>query len=557
MLLLVACNATAPGNETPPTSTVQTPVATLTSPPLITPLPASPTPEFPPTNTLPPVDLAIEAQHFFLYPAPEIYTGDQVTFQVFPFVPEQLNPADVEVQIRVDGQIVMDSHLTGRNLNGDAVGVYEWVWDTTGLTGEHQINVELDPRDRLIQGDEDAANNELIRIITIDPAAAAPSQWVSLETAHAFVFAISGTAAERDLPYLSGEVERAIQQATDALQETPQKKYEVYFVDRVVGQGGYTSSVITISYLDRNYAGGGLYEVLVHEMIHLLDQQFAANRVTFLAEGVAVWGTGGHYKQENLARRAAALLQTGYYIPLTDLINSFYPAQHEISYLEAASFFSYLVNQYGWPRVREFYATINPRGALSHAAAVDQHLQAHFQRSLSQLEADWLVYLAQQPWNSTDLADLLTGIRTYDTIRRYQSLYDPTAYYLTAWLPYPPAARERGLTADLLRHPQAPVNITLEAMLVSVDQALRGGDFSRANVLLDSVNRVLDNDGAFLDPLSADYWRLVQSAAAAGYEVQRITISGNQATLLTTHPGENRLFNLQFTLNNQGWVLVQ
>ena len=175
MLLLVACNATAPGNETPPTSTVQTPVATLTSPPLITPLPASPTPEFPPTNTLPPVDLAIESQHFFLYPAPEIYTGDQVTFQVFPFVPEQLNPADVEVQIRVDGQIVMDSHLTGRNLNGDAVGVYEWVWDTTGLTGEHQINVELDPRDRLIQGDEDAANNELIRIITIDLAVAVSS----------------------------------------------------------------------------------------------------------------------------------------------------------------------------------------------------------------------------------------------------------------------------------------------------------------------------------------------------------------------------------------------
>ena len=124
-------------------------------------------------------------------------------------------------------------------------------------------------------------------------------------------------------------------------------------------------------------------------------------------------------------------------------------------------------------------------------------------------------------------------------------------------MPYPPTARERGITADLLRHPTAEVNVTLEAMLVSADLALRDGDFNRSNVLLDSVNRVLDNDGAFLDPLASDYWQLVQSAAALGYEVHRLTINGNQATALVTTTTDYRLKAAQFTLNYQGWTLMQ
>ena len=480
-----------------------------------------------------------------------------MTFQVFPYVPDELDSNHVELQIWVDEQLVVDSRLTGRNLNGDAVGVYEWVWDTTGLVGEHAVEVQLDPRDKLIRGDEDATNNTLLVMVAVQTPVSAAATWVSVATQYANVYAISGTAAARDLPFLSGEVDRAIQQAIDTLQETPRQKYEIYFVDRVVGQGGYTSSVITISYLDRMYAGGGLYEVLVHETIHLLDQQIAPNRITFFAEGIAVWATGGHYKPENLDRRAAALLQTEYFLSLDDLINNFYPAQHEVSYLEAASFFKYLVDQYGWARVRDFYATLDTRSSAERAEGVSQHLQRHFGKSLEQLEQDWLAYLARQPWNSTDLTDLMTTIRFYDTMRRYQNGYDPTAYYLTAWLPFPPAARERGLTADFLRSPIAPVNVTLETMLVSADQALRSGNFNRANVLLDSVNRVLDNEGTFLDPLSADYWELVQSAAALGYEVQRITIDGNQATVLITEPGDPQLLSLQFSLNNQGWTLVQ
>ena len=35
------------------------------------------------------------------------------------------------------------------------------------------------------------------------------------------------------------------------------------------------------------------------------------------------------------------------------------------------------------------------------------------------------------------------------------------------------------------------------------------------------------------------------------------TIDGNQATVLITEPGDPQLLSLQFSLNNQGWTLVQ
>ena len=106
--------------------------------------------------------------------------------------------------------MVVDGCLTGRNLHGDAFGVYEWVWDTTGLIGEHAVEVRLDPRDRLISGDENGDNNSLLVVVEVQTPVSAAATWVSVATQYANVYAISGTAAARDLPYLSGEVDRAI-----------------------------------------------------------------------------------------------------------------------------------------------------------------------------------------------------------------------------------------------------------------------------------------------------------------------------------------------------------
>jgi hypothetical protein len=122
-------------------------------------------------------------------------------------------------------------------------------------------------------------------------------------------------------------------------------------------------------------------------------------------------------------------------------------------------------------------------------------------------------------------------IELYDTLRRYQQLNDSSAYFLSAWLPDGPEARQRGILADFVRHPTAPENIALEVMLVAAQQSLEAGDLAQAARLLASVNAVLDADNLFLDPLAADYLEIVGELLAEGYEPQTIILNGETATI--------------------------
>ena len=306
-----------------------------------------------PTETAPPTalpaqtstpdvvtDLALTADGVFLYPVPDLYDGDVVTFQVIADVPAQINPNDVGVEIYIDETLVVADTLRFRNLAGQTIGLYEWVWDSSGQTGLHDLEVRIDPADRIQDGDADPDNNDVLLPLVVNPLAQQPAGergavWVSAAGQYADIFVVSNSSAHRDLPFLVATTDAAIQQASNRLQETPAERLQVYFIERVIGQGGYAGGVMVISYADRDYAGDGLYEVLVHEATHLLDRQIAPNRIPFLAEGVAVWATGGHYKQEDLLSRSAALLAAGLYVPLPQLIDDFYPVQHEIGYLEA------------------------------------------------------------------------------------------------------------------------------------------------------------------------------------------------------------------------------
>ncbi|MCB0007037.1 MAG: hypothetical protein KDE04_11305, partial [Anaerolineales bacterium] len=309
-------------------------------------------------------ELSLMPDDVVLFPVPAIYAGDLVSFQILPDVPADLAPDEILVQIFVDGEILVEGGLVSRNLAGQSIGLFEWVWDTTSRAGVHELRVVLDPDDRIQVGDLNQADNEVRLDVLVKGAADRPvaernAAWLTHETESAVIHVITGTAAHRDLEFVSGIVDAAIQQASQAVGATPAEKLQLYLIERVIGQGGYAGSVMVISYLDRDYAGDGFYEVLVHESVHLIDRQFAPNRIPFLGEGVAVWATGGHYKIEDIDRRAAALLETGLYIPLPALIDDFYPVQHEIGYLAAAGFEKYLIDQYGWGRFRDFYASFD------------------------------------------------------------------------------------------------------------------------------------------------------------------------------------------------------
>ena len=509
----------------------------------------------------PPSDLAVAADDLYFYPIPYVIDGDQVTIQIIPHVPTAVNWEDVTIHVLLDGRELTHGGLRWRNLASSPEALFEWAWDTTGQTGEHEIQVILDRDDIIQAGDEDPANNQVSTIVNVldinaRTASEVNATWVTAENDCCEVHVVTGTAAYRDLTDLLTMLDQAAAQAAARLGEPLKQKIEIYFVDRVIGQGGYAGSAMVISYLDRQYNGQGLYETLVHESVHVIDRQFAPQRISFLAEGVAVWATGGHYKPEDLNMRNAALMAIGEYVPLTNLVNDFYPVQHEIGYLEAGGFVEYLVNTYGWSRFRDFYSNVTLDDAASVAGALDLNLQSYYNKSLVEMEAEWQSYLSALVVEETAVTDLATTIRYYDVMRRYQIHYDPTAYFLTAWLPYPEDVEESGNTADLTRRPRAEVNITLEAMLASADEALRSSDYNLANVLLDSITRVLDNGGIFLDPLATNYLNIVRQAAEEGYEVQHITLNGERAELIVTKANTTFLDKFNMVLNGQEWVLT-
>ena len=544
-----------------PTDTVIPPTDAPTAAPT-----ASPTAQPAPSPTHSPshivaTDLALDAADIVLYPVPVVYAGDKVTFQLLPHVPSSLRVGDVNATILVDGVQVASGPLDRRNWNGQAEGIYEWAWNTTGLAGDHQIEVVLDPTDTIQSGDEDPTNNRVTLTTTVEVASGqaaldAAATWQTTEISCCFVHVVSDTAAARDLTTLLPLLESAVVQAANKLAIMPSQKLHVYLIDRVVGQGGFAGTDMVVSYVDRRYAGGGFYELLVHEATHILDQQFAPQRVTFLAEGLAVWVSGGHYKAEDLNERSAALVATGRYVPLAQLIDDFYPVQHEIGYLEAGGFVTYLIDRGGWSRFKEFYSDISASDAPTVSAALDLNLQAYYGATLAQLESEWLASLQSRSVNPAAVEDLQTTIRYYDIARRYQELYDPTAHYLSAWLPHPTQVRELGNPADLTRRPEEEINITLEVMLVAADTAARAGDYSRANVILASIENILDNGGTIIDPMATSYLRIVRAAAEYGYELHAVDLNGATAQATATQAPDIRLKNLVMEQRGSSWVIL-
>lgn len=578
VLFLTACGGSTNGTQEPaPGQTTTLPaVETATAPPVDpTPSPAPTATAVAPatptaalwdlqpvaTRSAPVTDLAITEDDIFIYPVPEIYEGDAVTFLVRPAVPDFVDHTAVGVDVAVGDVLNLSTTLTTNNLAGSPSALFTWDWDTHGQVGEHEITVTIDPADLIVAGDEDTTNNQVTLTVPVRPASWRPArelgaEWLTAETGCCVLHVVRGTAAHRDLGQLQEMVEAAVQKASTTMGVAPLVTPHFYFIDRVIGQGGYASSTIVISYLDRNYVGEGVAELITHEAVHILDQQFAPNRLPSLAEGLAVWVTGGHYKVDDIDQRVRALRETGLYVPLTQLFDNFYTQQHEIGYVESAGFLNFLVQRYGWEPVKAFYAGAATNGVATPSQIVDGALQRNFGQTLAETESEWLAYLEGLPRDAQAVADLLVTLRYYDLVRDYQLQFDPTAHFLQAWLPYPRDLEERGLTADLNRHPSTPLHITLEVMFLAVDRAIRGGDYGEANLILDSIERALNNDGVFVDPLGMDYNRIVIKLAAVGVEVHQLELDGNQAVALVTEGRRANLREMTLFLRNRTWVLI-
>jgi hypothetical protein len=320
-----------------------------------------------------------------------------------------------------------------------------------------------------------------------------------------------------------------------------------------LGQGGFASEGIYVTYLDRNAADIDLRTVFAHEVVHVLDRQFADKRLPVMSEGLAVYAAGGHYWPEDLDARAAALLALGRYVPLADLARDFFSYQHEISYLEGGALIQYLVDTYGWEQFKTFYGSFQTSEAGNQE--LDRALQEHYGQGLAETEAAWLDHLRAQAPLPGQVDDLRLTLEHFDVMREYQQRRDPSAYFLTAWLPDGRQARERGITADFLRGPASPDDVALEALLASAGRARRAGDYAAAERLLAAVRAALAAEDLGADPVASDYEQIVKTLALQGYTAQAITVTGNMATAIAIRdwPGPK---TLTLRRGASGWQLV-
>ena len=438
--------------------------------------------------TLSPVPSPTPDPQFRLHVHPDgpLYVGDQVSFEVI--TPTDFDTHEKKVEVRLGDQLIGTAGFNPYGIAGRQQATLWWAWDTSMLApGVHLLSFSVTP--------DGPSWQQAIHLYPRNalPVSEREARWESVVTLCCTINFISGTDAALDIETL-GETADAIADNLSLLMPGPEKeKIPVVIMSRTLGHGGFTNGAIYVSYLDRNYAGSTFDMVFNHESVHWLDRTLGGDlRPAIFLEGLAVYQTGGHFKPEPLIPRAAALLSLNWYIPLRPLADSFYPSQHEIGYLEAGALVQYLVETYGWDAFNAFYRDIHPAPSGLQSDAIDLALQSHFGLTLEQLEEDFLAHLQAQPVDLAHIEDVRLSVQFYDTVRRYQQMFDPSAYFQTAWLADASVMRQKNITADYLRRPDGILNKYLENLLVEADVALRSGDNTDTAQRLQALNVMLD-----------------------------------------------------------------
>ncbi len=454
-------------------------------------LPAAPTVSPSATALLPagtPAPSPTPAAEFSVrvHPDGPLYVGDLVSFEAL--APAGFDPKDKVVLLEVGGQMLGEQAFRPFGIGGRSQATFFWVWDTVGLeSGTHALTFTLRPD-----------GFSWTETLTLLPATEVPypepdARWESITSNCCLIYYITGTDAHRDIETLAEMADSEALRVEARFNAQFDEKIPLTFLPRVLGHGGFASDGLYVSYLDENYAGNATRQVIHHEMVHWLDSRQPGNfRPSILVEGLAVYLSNGHFKEEPILPRAAALIELNWYIPLPELTDSFYTSHHEIGYLQAAALVAYLVETYGWERFDDFYRDIHPAPDGKQSTALETALQAHFGLTLPALETDFLAFLRSQTVDNSHRADLRLTVAFYDTLRHYQQRYDPSAYFLTAWLPDIPEMRRRGIVADLLRRPREAVNLQVESLLIEADHFLRAGEYPSAEARLRQVMALLE-----------------------------------------------------------------
>jgi hypothetical protein len=431
-----------------------------------------------------------EGLQVITHPDGPLFAGDQVSFEVI--APASQKGRKGSVEVKFDGKSLGAADFSGFGIGGRNEAVLWWAWNTTGLQpGPYNLTFY-----------DAAAELTWNETVTLYPANKVPppepqASWEEVTTVCCIIHYITGTAAARDISSLSREADEQSADIASKLSFQLQTRIDVTLMPRVIGQGGFTTGSVYLSYLDQNYMANEMPILFHHEFVHFYDGQIGGEyRPSFFQEGLAVYLTGGHFKPEPLRPRAAALLELGWYIPLATLMDDFYNAQHDIGYLEGATVIQYLIQTYGWEAFNDFYRHIPAPDGRKDSGAIEAALQEHFKLSLAQLEAAYLAWLRAESFTPAQKADLRLTVQFFDTVRRYQKKMDPSAYFLTAWLPDGAVMRQHGIVADFLRRPRQLDNRLLEPLFIYSWNQLASGNYAACDWALKLSKWLLDLFGA-------------------------------------------------------------
>jgi hypothetical protein len=157
-----------------------------------------------------------------------------------------------------------------------------WVWDTKNqIAGLHTLSYSVQP-----QGITWTEQVNLVPSVAMPPAEA-DAHWAETLTQCCTVYYVTNTASERDLLVLTSLVDAQAKDVTEKLGADFTETITVTLLPRLLGHGGFTTTEISVSYLDRNYASNSWELVVHHEMVHTLDGQLGGDfRPTIFVEGL-------------------------------------------------------------------------------------------------------------------------------------------------------------------------------------------------------------------------------------------------------------------------------
>ncbi len=417
------------------------------------------------------------------HPGPPIFVGDIVSVEIYSQPGAKLQDQELTVSLVSPTPKELGKTKFAPVSGSRFLASLQWFWDTKDLVpGTYTLQFSITP-----------SGTKWQQQVTLKPTPAGPSpHWITAATTCCNVYAISGTAAERDLALLLPKIDDQARLVEQELNHTLTGKMEINLLPVVLGQSGFTTDKIYVSYTDLNYTDTDFLLVLHHEMVHYVDADMGGDlRPTLLVEGLAVYMTGGHYRDEPLSRRAAVLPELGRYIPLTNLADNFYSWQHEIGYVEAGSLLEYMIRTWGWDAYNKFYRDIHPVSGGSEAQAINKALQAHFSLTLRQLDDRFLSYLQSIPVIPQLRDDVQLTVDLFDTIRLFQQERQPSAYFQQVWLPDAKQMRGQGIVADYLPRSISAEDEEIEISLVAAGDDWVKGDFIGAEKQLYLINQQL------------------------------------------------------------------